>query len=733
FVLLELLITLIKNRVDLKIIKVDNKNSCLFINDIPIYCYQWTKEIKDNNWYTSKLESGILERKFHFNDDLSLFTTFKEFQISQFNLNNDLFLIENGILKKVKIQNKDVVIPEGVVALNIGLFWDDQIIENVNLPKSLINLGGDTFYNCKNLKYINIPEKVEIIGDNPFAGCPKLTINNLSNNFVYENNILYDRNKTKLIYANIQNISKCIKIHEGVKIIKKHAFYLCNNLEKIELPKSLIIIENNPFSGCENIKTLINKSKHFFVYNDKIIYDSKKETILAVLNSINVENLKLLGTTKSIARNSFWNCKNIKNIYIGKNVNNIGYNPFAGCENIIIHVDEKNKNFKSIDGVLYNKDCTRIICYPSNKAIGDVTILDSVLSLERKAFFGANLLNSINLKNVNFISKSCFSCCNNLKEVVLSDMVSYIGKWALSNCEKLDSVSISSLTEINGDIIQNSNHASIKIRNEINNTLIESDNLYSLKSLSDNFSNKIDLIIIDPPYNSKIDYIEYKDDYKNKYCDFINQRISNSIPLLTEQGFLTIFIDEDNLKDILKVCRKHWDKKDVLIKKWEKVHPIFDKNKEVTPNKKYVKYEYIVICKNKNSKFNDIEQPFFENDKLVTKLVKFPDEFSLFGTNWSAKEEIKRDFDNKLVFTTPKPIYLLKELIRGMTKDKSIILDYFAGSGTTGIATMQLNDECKSNRKVILVTNNENDIFNNVTKPRIKKYMTKYDSRWIII
>ena len=78
------------------------------------------------------------------------------------------------------------------------------------------------------------------------------------------------------------------------------------------------------------------------------------------------------------------------------------------------------------------------------------------------------------------------------------------------------------------------------------------------------------------------------------------------------------------------------------------------------------------------------------------------------------------DFDN------PKNPDMIKELIKSATDDNSIVLDFFAGSGTTGHAVLELNKENDGNKKFILCTNNENNICTDVCLPRLKKIIKGY-------
>ena len=80
----------------------------------------------------------------------------------------------------------------------------------------------------------------------------------------------------------------------------------------------------------------------------------------------------------------------------------------------------------------------------------------------------------------------------------------------------------------------------------------------------------------------------------------------------------------------------------------------------------------------------------------------------------------------KNVFNNPKPVGLINHILKLSSDEQSIILDFFAGSGTTLHATMQLNAEDCGHRQCILVTNNENGICENVTYERNKRVIQGY-------
>ena len=83
---------------------------------------------------------------------------------------------------------------------------------------------------------------------------------------------------------------------------------------------------------------------------------------------------------------------------------------------------------------------------------------------------------------------------------------------------------------------------------------------------------------------------------------------------------------------------------------------------------------------------------------------------------------MKEIFGDRDFFQTPKPLKLMKELIRATTNKDSIVLDYFAGSGTVGHAVVELNKEDNGTRHYLLVCNNESDICKKVTLKRMQKF-----------
>ena len=451
------------------IVELNNEYD-IYAKDIYIKCFEWGHLETDVNnpkpgtyfsvSYTSRLTSGAIERITKIKNGVGCFDygifelNKKKKQYHLYNKTNVLankdFIIEGDKLVRYIGSDKKVVIPNGIKELGPCAFWDNQSIEEVTLPISLINLGGDTFYNCRNLKKVVIPKSIERMGNNPFAGCPLLRLESKSKHFKLVNGVLFDKKKERLIHYSIQNNQKQYNIPKKVKIIGKHAFFLAKSLEKIVIPESVIKMENNPFSGCGKLE-VENHSDYYHII-DKVIYNKYKTSVVGCLNSIKTDRLELL-PVKNICRNSFWNCRGIKIIVLPSTIEQIGYNPFVGCSGIVF--ENRSKTYIVDNDILYSSDKKKLICYPSWKAIGDVTVPDCVEILERGAFSGCDKMTSINFNKVKVISKTCFTNCDSLIHVTIPNNVIYIGEWSFAHCKNMKTITIPKGIEIDNNAFLN--------------------------------------------------------------------------------------------------------------------------------------------------------------------------------------------------------------------------------------------------------------------------------------
>jgi adenine-specific DNA-methyltransferase len=265
----------------------------------------------------------------------------------------------------------------------------------------------------------------------------------------------------------------------------------------------------------------------------------------------------------------------------------------------------------------------------------------------------------------------------------------------------------------------------------LKNIIIESDNLIAMQNLLPTYAGKIDVMPIDPPYNTEIGYIEYKDgNYDNGWINFMQERLEVAYKLLSKTGVMFIHIDENELLSLTMLCGKMFGVKNILTMVWKKTNERFDQNRKEKPLESGVRrtHEYVLLCfkDREGTTLNPIKQPVWNGKEYVEKEKPLETIIDDLGTTSSAKDELAYILGDRAIFSTPKPVKLIKEFVRAGSNKKSIILDFFAGSGTTGHAVMDLNKEDDGERKFILITNNESNICQKVTIPRIQKAIEKF-------
>ena len=379
------------------------------------------------------------------------------------------------------------------------------------------------------------------------------------------------------------------------------------------------------------------------------------------------------------------------------------------------------------------------------------------------------------------------------------------------------------------------------------NFLLEGDNLHSLYLLEKTHKEKIDLIIIDPPYNTGSNDFMYGDKYLNnedefkhsKWLSFMNKRLSIAKKLLKNDGLIFINIDDNELSQLKLLCddifgeenfvncicvkmseatgvkMAHCEKRLPKIKEYVllyKKNNILLNNIQIPKEKWDDEYKILIngvtkeeidVIKNIMTSNNISEDDIIKCDNICSKMkfsninelfinckndndknnIKYENAYRIVrdvattgGAKKIADEKRKNNNNNAFVIKTPqnkiylikngyseeasqprikllfadqhltnnpcdlwqdikttglenegyvsflngkKPLKLVERILELSNKKNAIILDFFAGSGTTGQAVLEMNKKDNGNRKFILCTNNENKICENITYKRV--------------
>jgi adenine-specific DNA-methyltransferase len=385
------------------------------------------------------------------------------------------------------------------------------------------------------------------------------------------------------------------------------------------------------------------------------------------------------------------------------------------------------------------------------------------------------------------------------------------------------------------------------------NFLLEGDNLHSLYLLEKTHKEKIDLIIIDPPYNTGSNdfmygdsYLGIDDEYKHsKWLSFMSKRLKIAKKLLKEDGLIFINIDDNEQAELRLLCddifgednfvncicvkmseptgvkMTHCDKRlpklkeyillykknniklkniQIAKEKWDEEYKILIKGiekEEISKLKEYMNSDNlsdrdILECDNicKKISFGSINELFQNNMSLSEKeAIKYENAWRITrdvattgGAKKLADEKRKVINQNAFVIKTPqnkvylikngynelssqprikllfadqyltnnpcdlwqdikttgldnegyvtflngkKPLKLIERIIDLANNKNAVVLDFFAGSGTTGEAVLNMNLLDNGNRKFILCTNNENNICEDITYQRLFKSISK--------
>ncbi|MBD9247132.1 MAG: hypothetical protein EGQ52_06570 [Prevotella sp.] len=141
----------------------------------------------------------------------------------------------------------NINIPNSVTTIGHSAFAFCDSLISINIPNSVTTIEYSTFYGCESLTSITIPNSVVTIIGNPFEGWHG-NLYNESKAFIYEDHVLFNKNKTTLIAYRAKETNYTIP--NSVTTIERGAFSYCDSLTNINIPNSVTTIGNQAFTGC---------------------------------------------------------------------------------------------------------------------------------------------------------------------------------------------------------------------------------------------------------------------------------------------------------------------------------------------------------------------------------------------------------------------------------------------------------------------------------------------------
>lgn len=236
-------------------------------------------------------------------------------------------------------------------------------------------------------------------------------------------------------------------------------------LFSVKLPNSLQSIGDRAFADCKGLTSITIPSFVTSIGVSAFQYSTLRTVIMsnsvtkigrsAFYHCSSLQEITLSNSLTTIGNSAFYECTSLTSVSIPSSVTSIEIHAFTKCSAEII-VEEGNLKYSSLDGVLFNKNQTKLIKCPTSK-VGSYIIPNTVDSIEVNAFFHCSLLTTIrNESSLTTIEGGAFGSCTNLTSVYLPNTVTTIGSNCFEFCSSLTTITIpSSITSLASRLFYN--------------------------------------------------------------------------------------------------------------------------------------------------------------------------------------------------------------------------------------------------------------------------------------
>jgi PKD repeat protein len=278
------------------------------------------------------------------------------------------------------------VIPTNVTTIGPSAFAASYNLSGVTIPEGVTNIGATGFGYCFSLTNVTIPASVTSVGPDTFINChnlPAIEVAAGSTSFSSMGGVLFDKTGTTLLEYPT-GLDGSYAIPSGVTTIGTNAFVLCDGVPDVTFPASVTSIDDGAFSDCSALT----------------------------------------------------------NLTLGAGVGYISMSAFAGSDNLLaINVNSSNPNLSSLNGVVFNKNQTTLLLFPTGFT-GSYTTPSTVTSIAQNAFEDCKLTEVMITGNVTSLGLDAFQGCGNLTNATMAEGVGIIGIFAFADCPKLATVTI---------------------------------------------------------------------------------------------------------------------------------------------------------------------------------------------------------------------------------------------------------------------------------------------------
>ena len=318
-----------------------------------------------------------------------------------------------------------------VTAIGEFTFFFNDALTGVTLPDGLTSIGADAFGLCESLKSVTLPESLTEIGETAFEGC---------------------------------SVLPGIRIPDSVKSIGWGAFSYCCELSSINIPASLETLGSAPFANCAKLQAitvapdhpcfelagpaLVDKVNHRLVVYPAASREMRAfeipDTVTVIGESafdscVNLIKIIIPDSVTEIKDYAFYTCVNLSGITIPGSVTSFGESVFTGCYQLKkFTVSPDCPVLSTVDGVLFSKDGTTLLCYPGARQGNEYSIPEGTVTIGDGAFLAASALERVvcpeGLKN---IGNNAFFDNSRLTSVYVPASVTHLESSAFEACPNL--------------------------------------------------------------------------------------------------------------------------------------------------------------------------------------------------------------------------------------------------------------------------------------------------------
>lgn len=407
-------------------------------------------------------------------------------RLSKVVLPSTITQIGSGVFKGCEAL-KEIELPQSVQHIGKYAFENCIGLEKLSLPNSLSSLEYQSFKSCSQLKTVQLPNDLKVIGAEAFAGCTSLESVEIPagvseiqySAFQYCSSLkevkMEDASKATMhvtAFADCPSLADengftiignalwfysgkggDVVVPEGVAHIAPNAFREGHeysrrsykhyreegSLHSISLPKSLKKIYSYAFTGCSKLSEIV-LPENLETIGDFAFHGCKQLTKIDIPDSVTQIGKKAFAYCEALANISFGanlteislqmleGCSALKSVKISKAIKAIGEDAFASCTSLAeFVVDAENKNYSSLEGILFSKDGTELVFCPCGAKRTEYIVPNSVTTIAKHAFID----------------------CKALKKVVIPETVTTVGDeifprndWSPNNKLKLTDIEV---------------------------------------------------------------------------------------------------------------------------------------------------------------------------------------------------------------------------------------------------------------------------------------------------